>query len=65
MLGKFKTMKKIKLSKIKKLKVMIDDVEIVLTDKEEIRQTLQGNPFLKKEVELEVDDLKEFDTRNF
>ena len=58
-------MKKFKLTKIKEIKITIGKETIILKDREEIRQTLQGNPFLKNKIDLEVDDIQENDCRNF
>ncbi len=57
-----------KLGEIKKIKVVIDSEKgqktLTLLDKEQIRQTLVGNPFLKDKVSVILDDLKGFDMRN-
>lgn len=58
-------MKKFKLTKIKDVKIVIGKDEIILKDKEEIRQLLQGLSFIKDKVELEVDNLVKNDIRNY
>lgn len=57
--------KKFKLTKIKDVKIVIGKDEIILKDKEEIRQLLQGLSFIKDKVELEVDDIVKNDMRNY